>query len=725
MLRSTCRAWAVAIVAVSLVTACEDAPVRLNGFSPESAQKQVALERRLMGAPNGLRMQDHHRALTDQPHHAGTAANAAYAEYISAQLLEFGFDSIETHRYEVLLPYPVERSLSLVAPGFTPLTLDEPPLAADADTQIEGVLPTFNAYSADGDVTAEVVYVNYGLPDDYRVLDSLGVSVEGRIVLARYGNSWRGIKPRLAAERGAVGALLFSDPADDGFVRGAVLPEGIWRPADGVQRGSALDLPLYPGDPTTPFYASTASAERLPLDSLPTVQTIPVQPISHAAAEPILKALRGIAPPESWVGGLPVDYTIGPGPATVHLKLRFDWSVRPIVNVIGLLLGEEIPEQWVMAGGHRDAWTFGGRDPMSGAVSLLESARIIGAQVRRGHRPRRTIAIASWDAEEWGMIGSTEWGEEFAADLPGRVVTYLNRESYHVGPFSAGGSHALQPLVNEITRRIDAPRERQSVYDAWRQNVQATTLASSTSPLVDHGGWTDVRLKALGSGSDYTVFLDHLGIPSINFGFDTPTGVYHSLYDTHEYFKRWGDPGWNTGEQLAEIVALFLTRIANAEVPPFDHTATAETIDRYLDELESEIGARGLRVRLRAVRDANESFALNAAAVNAAIDGVLALPPVAREERSALVAHLGKVVIDVERRLLTPEGLPGRPWYRHQLYAPGVTTGYGAKTLPGLREAIEAGDSGLAQEMADKLEASLLNIVESFRQVLEEARVEP
>jgi len=412
----------------------------------------------------------------------------------------------------------------------------------------------------------------------------------------------------------------------------------------------------------------------------------------------------------------------------VHLRLRFDWSRREIVNVIGLLLGEERPDEWVMAGGHRDAWSYGGRDPISGAASLLESARIIGRQARRGYRPKRTIAVASWDAEEWGLIGSTEWGEEFASELPGRVVVYLNRESYQDGPFSAGGSHALQPLVNEITRRIDAPRESGSVYDSWRDRAAAsgrTGSSSLTAPLVDHGGWTDVRLTPLGSGSDYTVFLDHLGIPVMNFGFDRTTGAYHSRYDTYENFKRFGDPGWDTGQQLAELVALFLTRIANADVPPFDHTATAETIDRYLDEVQALASDRRVRVRLGRVRAANQSFALNAAAVNAAVDQLLALSPEERLAQADVIQRIGRALVETERGFLTADGLPGRPWYRHQLYAPGVNTGYGAKTLPGVREAIEAGDARLAQEMANRLEASLLTIVEGLRQALEDAQVEP
>ncbi len=739
--RPATRFTASTLAIVGLLAGCDREPVRLSGFGAAAADQQARLERALLGEPSGRRMNRYHVVLTAEPHHAGTPANERTAVYIADRLREFGFDSILTPRYEVLLPRPIERTVTLVEPTRYELLLTEPPLPGDPDTEKEGVLPPFNAFSADGDVTAQVVYVNYGLPGDYAVLDSLGISVEGRIVIARYGRSWRGIKPRLAAERGAVGALLYSDPEDDGFVRGPVMPEGKWRPEHGVQLGSVMDMPTHPGDPQTPFTPSVAGADRLPLDSLATVQTIPVQPISYGDAEPILRALAGASAPEAWQGGLPIDYHLGPGPATVHMRLRFDWQVRPIVNVIGLLLGSEEPDRWVMAGGHRDAWTFGGRDPMSGAVSLLETARVIGEQVRRGRRPRRTIAVASWDAEDWGLIGSTEWGEELSEALPGKVVVYVNRESYTAGPFSASGSHALQPLVNDVARRISAPGGEGSVYDAWKAGAEqsddeasevearpaageepAPAAAERMPPLVDYGGWTDVRLGALGSGSDYTVFIDHLGIPSLDLRFDSPNGIYHSRYDTHRFFTTYGDPGFETGERLAELVALLLTRLANAEVLPFDYVATAETIERYLDELDGEVRSRRVPVLLQGVREANRSFALNAAALNAAIDTILALPPEARAPLAGIVDDVNDLLLAIERGFLRPAGLPGRPWYRHQLYAPGFYTGYGVKTLPGIREAIEQGDALTAQRMADALEASLLAIVSGLRTALERMR---
>jgi len=411
---------AVILIATALVfgsvASAQSPGDRLLGFTAAGTEAQRALERQLLGEPAGERMLEYHTALTSEPHHAGTAAQERTAEYYAERLREFGFDEVLMNRYEVLLPYPVHREVTLLEPERYELRLFEPPLEQDSVvvdpfSDDEGVLPPFNAYSADGDVTGEVVYVNYGIPEDYEMLDELGVSVEGKIVVARYGRSWRGIKPRLAAERGAIGCLIYSDPADDGYVQGDVLPEGKWRPEWGVQRGSVMDMPTYPGDPQTPGVPSKPDAERIPLDQVTTLQKIPVLPISYGDALPILRNLDGADLPEDWRGGLPITYKTGPGPARVHMRLEFDWSVRPIVNVIGILRGSEQPEKIVMAGGHRDAWTFGGQDPISGTVSMLETARIIGAAAQRGSRPKRSIAIASWDAEEWVLIGSVEYGE--------------------------------------------------------------------------------------------------------------------------------------------------------------------------------------------------------------------------------------------------------------------------------------------------------------------------
>ncbi len=702
--------WVVAMtIATTVPLLAQDA--RPLGFASASARWQLALEQRIIGIPSGERMLVYHRALTAEPHHAGTEANERTAEYMADRLREFGFDSIIMNRYEVLLPRPLEREVTLVAPVRYRLRLAEPPLEPDPDTGKRGVLPPFVAYAPDGDVTAEVVYVNYGIPEDYAVLDSLGISVEGKIVIARYGRSWRGIKPRLAAEHGAVATLLYSDPADDGYVQGTALPDGKWRPEHGVQRGSVMDMPTYPGDPQTPMRPSKPGVERLPLDETPTLQKIPVLPISHADAEPILRHLAGSEVPQAWRGGLPITYHVGPGPARVHLKLRSDWSVRPIVNVIGILRGSEEPEKIVMAGGHRDAWTFGGRDPISGAVSLLESARAIAELVRQGDRPKRSIAIASWDAEEYGLIGSTEYGEEFGDELRRNLVVYLNRESYTAGAFSAAGVHSLQPLVSEVVRRVASPDGTGSVYEGWRARV-------GSRAMVDLLGEEQVRIGALGSGSDYTVFLDHLGIPSMSFGFSSGNGVYHSRYDTHWFFTTYGDPGFAYGERLAEITALFLLRVANADILPFDYASTSETIDRYLDELEVAVQAQGWSdIDLTPSRLANRRLGAAALTLNGERDRILELPAETVAAHTAELRKLNDRLLEAEQGFLHDAGLPGRPWYRHQLYAPGFYTGYGVKTLPGVREAIEKGDPDETRLMQNALRDALMRV----RDVLVEA----
>lgn len=684
---------------------------RILGFGPSSARRQQSLEARILGFPSGERMAIYHRALTAEPHHAGTPANERTAEYIAARLREFGFDSVVLNRYEVLLPRPLERRVTLLTPERYELKLNEPPLASDPDTRKPGALPPYNSYAADGDVTGEVVYVNYGIPEDYRVLDSLGISVAGKIVIARYGRSWRGIKPRLAAERGAVGCLIYSDPQEDGYAQGDVMPDGKWRPEWGVQRGSVMDMPLYPGDPQTPGRPSKPGVERIPLSETPTLQKIPVLPISYGDALPILRHLGGPIAPRSWRGALPITYHVGPGPARVRMRLRSDWSVRPIVNVIGVLKGSDQPEKVAMAGGHRDAWTFGGRDPVSGAVSLLETARGLGELARSGARPKRSIAIASWDAEEQGLIGSTEFGEEFADQLRQNLVVYLNRESYTAGDFEAGGVHSLQPFINQIARAVRMPDGQRSIYDAWRSTA-------GPAQLLERGGLPEVRIGALGSGSDYTVFLDHLGIPSVNLGFESENGIYHSLYDTHWFYTRFGDPGFAYGERLAELVSLFLLRLANADVLPFDYASTAETIDRYLDELDRELHSRKLELDLGELRRANRRMAATAEALNAEIERIVA-SDVAAENGSGRpeLARLNDLLVRAEQAFLDPGGLPGRPWFRHQVYAPGYYTGYGVKTLPGIREAIEQNDLATAQRRARVLASAL----EGVRRTLVEA----
>ena len=697
--------------------ACEGPPPEpvpdLVGFSETRVAHQSAVEQYIRGRASADRIADDHEALTKEPHHAATEANDRAGRYIAERLEDMGFDSVRSFVYDVPLPRPLERSVALLEPARIDFDLTEPPLEGDPDTGMDGVLPPFNAYAADGEAVGDVVYVNYGTAEDYSVLDSLGVSVEGRIILARYGRGWRGIKPRLAAERGAVGALLYSDPQDDGFTRGEVMPEGPWRPPFGVQRGSVLDIPLYPGDPQTPGRPSTEGVDRIPLEEAPSLIRIPVQPLGYRDAESILAALSGAVAPADWQGGLDLEYRVGPGPARVEMRLRFDWSTRRITNVIGYLTGTVEPGRVVMVGGHRDAWTFGGRDPMSGAASLLETARLLSDAARRGHRPRRTIAIASWDGEEYGLLGSTEYGEQFADELSSNLVAYVNRESYTAGDFGAAGSHALGTVMNSVARRVDSPTGTGTVWDGWRA-VDGDPSAREEA---------DVPLDALGSGSDYTVFLDHLGVPSLNLGFSSDNGIYHSRYDTRDFFVRFGDPGFHHGARLAEIVGLLLARLANADILPLDYAGTARAVSGYLEELEVLARSEGIALDVSAARDEARTLGYSAANLVTEMDRMFAgFTPEELAAFRAVFAEINTQLISVERAFLHPEGLPGRPWYRHQLYAPGYQTGYGAKTLPGVREALEAGDGETAQRMVQVLTERLREANGRLRRALLHAR---
>ena len=685
----------VLLIIFSCSLGAEEKP--LIGFNSKGSLKELALERRL-GRALPKRMNEYHLIMTAEPHHAGTEANIKIGNYYAEKLKEFGFDEVQTPRYEVLLPRPIERSVTLISPERYELRLVEPPYDEDKDLTKDGVLPPFHAYAADGEVTGEIVFVNYGLPGDYKVLDSLGISVRGKIVLVKYGRSWRGIKPKVAAEHGAIGCLIYSDPEDDGYVQGEVMPKGKWRPEWGVQRGSVMDMPTYPGDPLTPFIPAKKNVKRLRLDEVPTLQKIPVLPISYGDALPILRNIGGPVAPDSWKGGLAITYHVGPGPAKVHMKLKSDWSIRTIMNVIGIMRGSEEPEKIVMVGSHRDAWTFGGRDPISGATVLLETGRLLGALVEKGYRPKRSIAIASWDGEEYGLIGSVEYGEEFAKELQKNVIIYLNRESYTAGNFSAAGVHSLQPFINQLSKDVDMPFSKGTVHDSWIAN-------SNESHLINNGGYQNVRLGALGSGSDYTVFLDHLGVPSINLGFGSGNGIYHSRYDTHWFFTQYGDPGFVYGKALTELVAKFLLRTANSTIYPFDYSSTAETIHRYLDEVEKESQVRNMASHLdfTSLRKSAKILEATSLVLNNQIE-LLLKNPEGHDESIKAVNHY---LLLAEQKFTDERGLPGRPWFRHQIYAPGFYTGYGVKTLPGVREAIEKGDLKEAQKMMEILDQSL------------------
>jgi N-acetylated-alpha-linked acidic dipeptidase len=642
---------------------------------PAAAQ---SWEERFRTIPQPDRIREYARVMSEEPHAAGSPASRRVAEYVLQNFQQWGLDA-RLEEFEALLPTPRERLLELVEPERYTAKLQEPAIPEDKDSSDAGQLPTFNAYSPDGEVTAQVVYVNHGVPADYERLQKLGIDVRGKIVLARYGASWRGIKPKVAAEHGAVACLIYSDPKDDGYFKGDVYPRGPFRPPDGVQRGSAMDMPLYPGDPLSPGWALEKGSKRLELAEARTLVKIPVLPISYADATPILKNLGGPVAPEEWRGALPLTYHVGPGPAKVRLKVAFAWDVKPIYNVIARIPGAESPHQWVIFGNHHDAWVNGAQDPVAGNASLMETARGLAELSKQGWKPKRTIVLASWDAEEWGLVGSTEWAEKHAEELHQKAVAYLNTDSNARGVLRAGGSHALERLLNDVAKSIHDPETGRSLWERMRD--RALERAKTDEDKKKITGRADLRIGALGSGSDYTVFLDHLGIASLNVSFSSEEGggIYHSIYDSFDWYSRFGDPNFVYGRVLSLVTGTLLLRLADADLLPYEFTNLADTLATYVDEIEKlkpeGVDVASLRPALSQMRQAAEAFAARRANTGK-------LPATRLQELNLLLYR-------TERAALDAAGLPGRPWFRHLFFAPGVYTGYDVKTLPGLREAVE------------------------------------
>ena len=598
--------------------------------------------------------------------------------------------------------------------------LGEPPLAEDQTSgQQDEQLPTYNAYSIDGDATGEVVYVNYGIPEDYEELDRLGIDVTGKIVIARYGGSWRGIKPKLAAEKGAIGCILYSDPRDDGYFQGDVYPEGAFKNDQGVQRGSVQDMPLFPGDPLTPNIGATEDAARLNIEDAPTLTKIPVLPISYSDARPILEALGGPVAPPSWRTALPITHHLGPGPAEVHLEVEFDWNLEPAYNVIATMAGAEHPDQWIIRGNHHDAWVNGAQDPVSGMVALMEEACALSELRKAGWQPKSTVMYAAWDAEEPGLIGSTEWTETHIDELQDKVAVYINTDGYGRGFLQAGGSHTLEKFFNQVARDVIDPQKGISVSDRRR-----ASLLVNGDREAQREAWErdDLRLAALGSGSDYTPFLQHLGIASLNIGYggENQGGSYHSIYDSFDHYTRFGDPDFDYGIALAQTTGRTVLRLANAELLPFEFENLTDNVAVYVTEItemtdnmreETERENRLIREgRYAAFADPTDTFVvpqpkdpvpyLNFAPLlnstgrleEAAANYGRALAAFEQSNSSVsseLRQMLDRRLFQTERYMTRDEGLPGRPWYKHQVYAPGFYTGYGVKTIPGVREAIE------------------------------------
>ena len=690
-----------------------------------AAQQGEAWDARFRALPETRNIGEYVRIMSARPHHLGSPYGKQNAEWILARFREWGWDA-QIENYDVLFPTPKERLVEMVEPTRFRLTLEEPPVPIDpTSSQKAEQLPSFNAYSIDGDVTGPLVYVNYGLPSDYEELDRRGISVKGAIVIARYGSSWRGIKPKVAAERGAIGCLIYSDPRDDGYFVDGVFPNGPMRNKDGVQRGSVMDMPTYPGDPTTPGRASTPGAARLEIKDVTTLTRIPVLPISYGDAQPLLAALDGAVAPIDWRGGLPITYRIGPGPARVHLKLAFDWSLKRVHNVIARLPGATYPDEWVVRGNHHDAWVNGAQDPASGMSAELEEARALGQLVKQGWRPQRTIVYAAWDGEEQGLLGSTEWVEHHEAELRDKAVVYINTDGNGRGFLNVGGSHALEPLVNAVAKDVEDPETKASV---WKR-MQARAIAmGSPAARTEARSRGDLRISALGSGSDYSAFLQHAGVPTLNLSFsglDDGDGIYHSIYDDYYHFTTFLDKDFAYGRALAQTVGSLVIRLADADVLPFQFISLANTVQTYVSDLQQLLKNKQNEVTElnRQIEEgvftsiADPRRALRPPVVDTVPPSINFAPLENAASALTQAAERFKKSLDSARPRLTPEvirtlnqglrqserhltdaaGLPRRPWYRHVLYAPGFYTGYGVKTMPGVREALEQRDYAEAE----------------------------
>jgi N-acetylated-alpha-linked acidic dipeptidase len=668
------------------------------GFGPKDTAAQRAVEAQLMAVPDTVSSRRWTRDLSVRPHVAGTPAQATTRDYVIDSMRAWGLETW-VKPYDVYIPMPDTVQAWLVAEkGTAPqrLNLAEPPVPGNPVTTGPQV-PPFNAYGGDGDVTAQVVYVNYGLIGDYRTLDSLGIDVRGRIVIARYGRSFRGIKAREAERHGAVGLIMYSDPQDDGYVRGDVYPTGPMRPAGGIQRGSILNVD---GDPTTPGYASVPGARRLPEESLP-VPRIPVVPMSYGNAQRFLGVLNGPAVPPGWQGGLPFHYHVGPGRVAAHLRVRREHGARAmhtIWDTFGMIRGTTYPDEWVVVGGHRDAWSPGAADNISGTVTVLSAARAFATLARRGVRPARSIVFATWDAEEWGLIGSTEYVEEMADSLRAHVVAYVNEDDMAGGTaFGGGGSPSLKRLIREAAQVVPDPAGPGSVYDVWLRRVGGDTAA--------------LRLGNLGGGSDFAGFYHHLGIPAAGIGFGGPSGIYHSMYDSFDWMSRFGDPGWREHQAAARLVSVMLSRLANAPVVPLDYVAWGTEMTRLVSQLDSGIAGKGWSVSTQGLRDALTRFTAAADTLAVARDAAFAGPG------DRPWAQVNAALMQVERRLTRPQGLVSDPWFKSLQFASDVDNGYATLAFPTVNEAIRYADAATAEgELAD-----LVTRLDWARQALEDA----
>ncbi|MCZ2458068.1 MAG: M28 family peptidase [Chitinophagales bacterium] len=697
---------------------------KLMGFTDANAAKQLDWEKQFDALIKPSNQDEWMKFLSSHPHHVGSPQDKANAEYMANLFRSWGYQT-EIESYYPLFPTPKTRVLEIVGDKSYKPKLQESAVPGDRTSgQYSEQLPSYNAYSADGDVTAELVFVNRGVPADYEELARMGVDVKGKIVIAKYGGSWRGIKPKVAYEHGAIGCIIYSDPADDGYVQGDVYPEGPFKPKDGVQRGSVMDMPVYPGDPLTPDVGATKDAKRLDRKEVVTIMKIPVLPISYADAQPLLQLLKGQPVPAAWRGGLPLTYHVGPSTQKVHLKLEFNWDLKQLYNVIAKMPGTELPDQWIIRGNHHDGWVNGAGDPLSGMVAEMEEARAISELVKQGYKPKRTIVFCAWDGEEPALLGSTEWAEDHQQELKQKAVVYINSDGNGRGFIYASGSHTLEPFFNGIADEVMDPQTNVSIKERRYAGFMTSADPATRNKMM---GNKNIRLSALGAGSDYSSFLQHLGIASMDvaFGGEDPGGEYHSIYDSYDLFVRFKDPGFHYGAAMSKTAGRITMRLANADVIPVSFRSFYKTVNGYVSEVKSlldnsrsqtETENKMIKENLfvlahdptkpyvppvekEAVPFLNFSELDNAMVqLGDASDQFEKLYAGATQLPATKQNRLNEVLYKAERSLINPGGLPRRSWYKHEIYAPGYYTGYGVKTLPGIREAIEQRNWKEAQE---------------------------
>ncbi len=723
-----CSCVSLSLASTPLLAAPVEPVAVLDGYTPQSSAAELAWEAKFRDLPVAENLRSDMQHLSARPHQVGSPYDHDNAEWLQSQFRDWGFDtSIET--FYVLFPTPKERALELIEPQKFTATLTEPPIAVDpTSNQKDEQLPTYNAYSIDGDVTGPLVYVNYGTREDYEELERMGVSVKGAIVIARYGKAWRGIKPKVAAEHGAIGCIIYSDPQLDGYADTDTYPSGGGRPKESVERGGVNDT-NFPGDPLTPGIPATKDAKRLAIKDSPIITKIPVLPISYGDAQPFLAALGGQVVPPAWRGALPITYHVGPGSSKVHLKMFSNWDIKPIYDVIAKIPGDKVPDEWVIRGNHHDAWVNGAEDPLSGLVAELAEARSLGALRKQGWKPRRTIIYCAWDGEEPGLLGSTEWVEQHAAELNAHAVLYVNSDTTDRGFFGADGAHSVEHFMNDVERQVPDPETKLTIWERARLRELSTADTAERRAVLRQR--PDVAIDALGDGSDFAPFIDYLAIPSLDLGFggEGAGSVYHSIYDDFYYYTHFSDTDFRFGRALAQAAGTAMMRMADAELLPYQFTAVADAIGGYVKDLKTQLSKTQETIKERnleldegvfqAISDPRqpsypprrepEPPYLNFAPLD---NGVTSLTRAAKHYQAAFAAAQARglalddtalqavnhLLMQVERTNLRQEGLPGRPWYKNQIYAPGAYTGYGVKTLAGVREAMDAHQWSLAEQ---------------------------